>query len=300
MSPNVDNLTVFPFYGPIYDWDLKKPDWNSRKYWAFGQAYPFVVPYGSLPTAQFIIDLGGPVKDVDTVSVYRASDDQLVWSATPSQQVYSIEDLGDNVFAFVLYSEDTVFQPLYGPGPYYIVVTAGDYSWYSDVFISVGLTGPDGNGGFVNPWTEQYLELSWYDEQNFLTDDNIEIFRLLAHPGQYTQFQNRVYLMTDIGMPDYSFEEEGEERDGYFFPFRQISKKIYRFKFMAPEYLCDSLRLVRMADHIVIRYDGHTYNVTNFTPTFEWQDGGLLAAVTVEFETNAVAKKIGWGKIPST
>ena len=293
MSPVVDNLSVFPFYGPEFDWDRTKPDWNSRKYWAFGQAYPFIVPFGYLPSAQFILPIG--VNTVDNVSVFSVPDDSLAVALATTD--YSIEQVDVDTKVFVLYSENLVFQPQSGPGPYYIVIESGDYSWYSDIFIASGDVGTNEQEELINPWTDRYLELSWWDEQNFITDDGIIVYSLLTHPGKFTQFKNKIYLPTDIGMPDYSFEEEGEERDGYFFPFKQISKKIYRFKFLAPEYLCDSLRLVRMSDHIEVRYGEHVYKATNFSPSFEWQDGGLLALVTVEFETNTVAKKIGWGKI---
>lgn len=303
MKPNVDNLTVLPFYGPYFDWDGSKPDWNSRKPWAFGQAYPLVVPYGYLPTAQLLFPPDLPIKRIDSLTAHRASDGLLVWSAIlQSNPCYSIEEVGDGDFALVIYSEHLSFQPLFGQGPYYLVVTVGDHTWVSDLFLSAGALGPetaDPNPTWINPWKDKYIELSWWDEQDFVTDDSIVVYHMFRHPGQLTQFKNRLYLMTDIGMPEYRFEEEGEERDGYFFAHKQLSKKVYRFKFLAPEYLCDSLRLVRMADHIQIQYDGHIYVATNFTPTFEWQEGGLLAAVTVEFETNTVAKKIGWGKVPT-
>ena len=99
-------------------------------------------------------------------------------------------------------------------------------------------------------------------------------------------------------MPDYEFEEEGEERDGYFFPEKQISEKTYKFSFLAPEYLCDVMRLIRLSDIVQVtdKY-GHLYNVDSFLIEPKWQQQGNLANVECEFQTDTVVKKIGRGYI---
>jgi hypothetical protein len=89
-------------------------------------------------------------------------------------------------------------------------------------------------------------------------------------------------------------EEQGETRDGYFFPEKMISEKVYKCNFLAPEYLCDVMRLIRLSDHVVLvdQY-GNTYRCDTFLCTPKWQEQGNLANVEVEFTCNTVVKKIG-------
>lgn len=65
---------------------------------------------------------------------------------------------------------------------------------------------------------------------------------------------------------------------------------------MAPEFLCDVMRFIRMADyiHITDKY-GREYDCDTFLITPKWQTQGDLASVEIEFKTNTVVKKIGRG-----
>ena len=104
--------------------------------------------------------------------------------------------------------------------------------------------------------------------------------------------------MYRIRETEYKFEEEGEERDGYFFPEKQISEKTYKCTILAPEYLCDVMRFIRMADYVRVtdKY-GRNYDCDTFLITPKWQTQGNLASVEIEFETATVVKKNGRGYI---
>lgn len=110
-------------------------------------------------------------------------------------------------------------------------------------------------------------------------------------------YRNYCYLSTDIGKPEYPFTEEVTERDGRKFIEKQISEKVFRFEFAAPEFLCDALRLVRMHDHVRIFHNGQVYDVEDIILTPEWQEQGDVAIVQVQFECDTVTKKIGSGEI---
>lgn len=115
------------------------------------------------------------------------------------------------------------------------------------------------------------------------------------------RYRNRLYFCTELGRPDYEFSEEGETRDGYFFPEKQVSEKTYHFMILAPEYLCDVMRFIRMSDYKVVRDQfGRVYECDTFLITPKWQNQGYLASVDVEFQTDTVVKKIGRGYIPTT
>ena len=133
----------------------------------------------------------------------------------------------------------------------------------------------------------------WWDVENLVFDAGQIVY-------QNPNFRNVLYLCTELGKPDYVFEEEGEERDGYFFPEKQISEKTYKCTILAPEYLCDVMRFIRMADYVVVtdKY-GRKYNCDTFLITPKWQTQGNLASVEIEFQTDTVVKKIGRGYIIS-
>jgi hypothetical protein len=132
--------------------------------------------------------------------------------------------------------------------------------------------------------------VQWWDDQDLVMKDDRIVYEIAN--GLY--FKNEVYLDCQIGMPDYDFEEEGETRDGLYFPEKMISVKTHKFTFLAPEYLLDAMRFIRMSDNMVVTdRDGRVYTADTFLLTPKWQAPGMLAAVDAEFKTSAVAKKIG-------
>jgi hypothetical protein len=166
-------------------------------------------------------------------------------------------------------------------GQYYAVMTDGVETWYSEVWTAI-------------EDVQSYLKLEWYNKENVAFDGGQIVY-------EQTYYRNYLYLDAEIGKPEYKFEEEGEERDGYFFPEKQISEKVYKSVVLAPEFLCDCMRLILMADYVRITDKfGRVYNCDTFLITPEWQVQGDLASVEMEFQTDTVVKKIGRGyTIPS-
>ena len=76
-----------------------------------------------------------------------------------------------------------------------------------------------------------------------------------------------------------------------------ISRKVYRVRFFAPEYLCDVLRLVPVSD-VVTMWDSSRgaeveYDADDVDMEVEWQEQGNYAAVTLTFKTDTVIKALG-------
>ena len=162
-------------------------------------------------------------------------------------------------------------------GQYYAKINDGYDNYYSEIFTVVNDIEP-------------YLKITWWDVDDFTMDAGTIVYRNPA-------FKNVLYLQSDLAKPEYPFEEEGETRDGYFFPTKQISEKRYRFNFLASEYLLDVMRFIRMADFAEIEYHGQRYSLDTFLITPEWEDNGDVASVEAVFDTATVAKKIGLGYI---
>lgn len=153
----------------------------------------------------------------------------------------------------------------------YLVLSDGVDTWYSAYF----------------GWCSPCMKIEWYDVEDFLFDAGA-----IAYQEGY---KNEMYFDAEIGMPEYEFEEEVAERNGYQFPISQISYKRYKFSVLAPEEVCDVMRFIRLSDHIKITTKGETYEATSFLITPTWQEQGYLAEVACEFTTDTVVKKIGKG-----
>jgi len=268
MIPN-NNLSVLPWYTSI-------EHQNARKWWVYGRVYPLFTPAGFVLPFQIMIPHGENIV-INTINLYNATTGALIENARAK-----LVNTGLTVKQFANFGYDVVVYPGQVPaftemnnGRYYFAATINYVTYYSEIFTVVNDTQP-------------YLKIEWWDNQDFIMDAGAIVY---TEPA----FKNALYLMADIAKPEYPFEEEGETRDGYFFPIKQISEKRYRFNFLASEYLLDVMRFIRMADYAQITKNGQTYSLDTFLITPEWEDNGDVAAVEAVFDTATVAKKIGLG-----
>ena len=269
--PN-NNLSVLPFYTSI-------EQQNARKWWVYGRVFPLFVPAGYIPPFQIVrTPGGGPV--ISSIVLYRA-DGTRVEDLT-SAMMYGLHQVRFNGYDVIVWQSQTPIIPNILNGQYYLVYN-GDVVRYSEIFTVVNDIQP-------------YIKLEWWDIEDFVMDG----CRIVYKYANNTQFKNVLYIPGDIAKPEYIFEEEGVDRDGYFFPIKQISEKRFRFSFLAPEYMLDVMRFVRMSDFVYISKNGQQWAADTFVMTPEWEDWGDVAAVNVEFDTDTVAKKIGRGYIQQT
>lgn len=265
-----NNLSVLPWYTDINQQ-------NHRKTYAYGQIYPLFTPANTLLPFQIIrATRSNPIR---IVRLYN-KDGSLYADITKNMnqtglQIVSFNSLGYDVIVY----PGVLPMPINTPdGIYYATLSDGVQTWYSEMFTIVqSVSG--------------YLKIEWYDVENFVFDAGTIVYK---NPT----FKNCLYLCTELGKPEYQFEEEGEDRDGYYFPEKQISEKTYRVMCLAPEYLCDVMRFIRMSDYVIVRDKyGRSYDCDTFLITPKWQTQGDLASVEIEFETATVVKKIGKGYI---
>lgn len=268
MIPN-NNFSVLPFYTSL-------EQQNARKWWVYGRVYPLFTPAGFFLPFQIMIEHtngGVPL----SFALYDANDDGLIANIT--SELYAT---GIDVKKFPALGYDVVVYPGVLPalqtldnGRYYFVANVNGTTFYSEIFTVVNDIQP-------------YLKITWWDIADFTMDAGTIVY---TEPS----FKNVLYLQSDLAKPEYPFEEEGESRDGYFFPTKQISEKRFRFHFLASEYLLDVMRFIRMSDYAEIEYHGQRYSVDTFLITPEWESQGDVAAVEAVFDTATVAKKIGLG-----
>lgn len=265
-----NNISVLPWYTSI-------EQQNHRKSYAYGTIYPLFTPKRTLLPFQIMRNTSS--RNITRAQLYDKNGVLFADITT------ALEETGLQIVPFASLGYDVIVYPSLLPfaidtpdGIYYARMTDGVNVWYSEMFTIVG----DLSG---------YLKIEWYDVENFVFDAGQIVY-------QNPKFHNVLYLYTELGKPEYTFEEEGETRDGYFFPEKQISEKTYRCMALAPEYLCDVMRFIRMSDKVFVtdKY-GRQYDCDTFLITPKWQTQGDLASVEIEFETATVAKKIGRGYI---
>ena len=270
MIPN-NNLSVLPWYTSI-------EQQNARKWWVYGRIYPLFTPAGYILPFQLIV----PHVTTPNIGSFVLKDGNT--GATVGTYTTQLNNTGLTVKQFATLGYDVVVYPGLLPaittinnGRYYFQAVINSVTYYSEIFTVVNDIAP-------------YLKIRWWDLEDFTMDAGTIVY---TEPA----FKNVLYLQADLAKPDYQFEEEGETRDGYFFPTKQISEKRYRFAFLASEYLLDVMRFIRMADYAEITYHGQTYSLDTFLITPTWEENGDVAAVEAEFDTATVAKKIGLGYI---
>lgn len=265
-----NNISVLPWYTSI-------EQQNHRKSYAYGTIYPLFTPKRTLLPFQIMRNTSS--RNITGAQLYDKNGVLFADITTALKetglQIVPFASLGYDVIVYPSLLSFAIDTP---DGIYYARMTDGVNVWYSEMFTIVG----DLSG---------YLKIEWYDVENFVFDAGQIVY-------QNPKFHNVLYLCTELGKPEYTFEEEGETRDGYFFPEKQISEKTYRCMALAPEYLCDVMRFIRMSDKVFVtdKY-GRQYDCDTFLITPKWQTQGDLASVEIEFETATVAKKIGRGYI---
>lgn len=260
-----NNLSVLPFYTDINEQ-------NHRRSYAYGEVYPLYCQTNTLPPFQIVRT---EQTAVQWVRMYT-KDGTLVGNLLTEMQQTGLQVVPFNEYGYnvILYSAVMPMATNMLQGQYYIVIKTAAATYYSDIIT------------MVNDMSA-YTKIEWYDDEDMVMDGCRIVY-------QNPRFINRLWFASEIGKPEYTFDEEGEERDGFFFPEKQLSEKTYKMTVLAPEYLCDVMRFIRMADYVRVtdKY-GREYDCDTFLITPKWQEQGDLASVEIEFETDTVAKKIG-------
>lgn len=265
-----NNFSPLPWYSSI-------DEQNHRKSYAYGNVYPLFTPKDKLLGFQIIRETSD--NEITEAKLYTKE------GIFVADILSNMNDTGLEIVKFVPNGYDVIIYPgtlpliiNTGMGQFYIVMSDSVNTWYSEVFTVV-------------MDISNYTLIEWYDVEDLEFDAGRIVYK---NPT----FKNRLYFKNEIGKPEYEFNEEGEDRDGYFFPEKQISEKTYKMVILAPEFLCDIMRFIRMADIVVLRDKyKRVYKCDTFLITPKWETQGDLASVEIEFQTNTVVKKVGKGFI---
>lgn len=261
----LNNLNILAWYTSI-------DEQNHRRSYAYGTIYPLLVADDKLIPFQ--------IRRATSAATLTECILHSVNSSNIIDALSALITAGLNIKPFASSGYDLIINPgiiahgLSIPvGQYYISLSDGTNTWYSEVFT------------IVDNITD-YLKIEYWDSANLIYP--------AGHIDYANSYKNIVYLDTQIGKPEYKFEEEVENRDGYSFVEKQISEKVFKFNFLAPEYLLDAMRIIRMHDYIRITSGNDVYNADTFLITPKWENGSI-ASVDAEFECDTVVKKLAKG-----
>lgn len=259
---NNNNLSPLAFYRNIDEQAHKMP-------YAYGEIFPLLYPVGMLPPFQIIVNQA--TTGINRVVLCDENGNELQNIGVAGIYRKTVEK-----YAIIYSLMRNVKIEREGRFMLKIETRAGTINtlYYSDIFV----------------WsnTRGCIQLIWANHDNIEYENGQIVYE--------NGYKNILFFDTEIGKPEYEFEEEGEKRDGLFFAEKQISIKKYNMVFLANEPLCDCLRTVRLSDYVgIVDQYGRTYRCTNFLINVKWQTQGNIASIEAEFETDTIIKNIGKG-----
>lgn len=254
----------------FYD-SLKKQE--RYKSYAYGHISPVVMPFNILYPFQFVLNYN---KDsiIDAFICDAKTNSVIGNNILPGLIEDGLTHVDTNGFRVVVSPGIFPLQSIKHEGYYYLELHSNEGDvYYSEVFC------------FTNA-LDEYLELEyWNPESDFYVKNGIITFA--------NNFHFKLLLKSELGKPEYSFEEEATKRLGYNFIESQVSKKIYKFSTVLPEYLCDALRVVRLCSNKKLTSKYETFEMLSFEMDVDWQDQGDLASVSCELEVDNIITNLG-------
>jgi hypothetical protein len=244
-----------------------------EKWYAFGKNYAIPASANTLTPFQFT-EINIPVFEPNIIEVEAVNEE--TGEATKTGVYVSFDVMPEHGGVLYVSPGKNSFKEALSQGTYRARFSVDD-----EVYISTPFC--------VIPGIEtssKYLLIEYWNDEK------------IAYPGGFittganNDFKYQMYVPATICKPKYEFEEELTKRAGYKFLELQTSTKVYAFTFVAPEFICDAMRLIRLSDYIRISHDGEYYNALNFEFDVDWQEQLYLAAVDCQFETDSIIQKL--------
>lgn len=245
-----------------------------KKWYAYGKEFALPFSTTELPPFQFTVT-NLPSFDPTTVEVFLVNEATGVRTGTGIK--IKVDTMDEHNSVLYVSPGSNVYAKSIEPGVYRAEFTIPE----GETYVSTPICVTDGIETSTN-----FVKLEYWNDEK------------LAYPngfvttGTDNDFKFQMYIPTTFFKPKYEFEEEITKRAGYKFLELQTCNKVFGFNFLAPEYICDALRLVRLSDYIRFTHDGEYYNALNFEYNPDWQDNGYLAAIECQFETDTIIQKL--------
>lgn len=245
-----------------------------KKWYAYGREFALPFSTTELPPFQFTV-ANLPSFDPTTVEVFLVNEATGVRSGTGIK--IKVDTMSEHNSVLYVSPGSNVYAKSMEPGVYRAEFAIPE----GETYVSTPICVTDGIETNTN-----FVKLEYWNDEKLAYPDGF------VTTGTDNDFKFQMYIPTTFFKPKYEFEEEITKRAGYKFLELQTCNKVFGFNFLAPEYICDALRLVRLSDYIRFSHDGEYYNALNFEYTPDWQDNGYLAAIECQFETDTIIQKL--------
>ena len=255
---------------PLKFYDALEKQERYKSY-AYGHVSPVIMPFNTLDPFQFVLP-SGVGTTIQSAALYYTNNKKAI-DITSRLKETGLTVITTNNYKVVTFRGIFPLIEVKFEGEYYLRLTISGKNFYSEVFC------------FTNN-TDDCVEIEyWNPEADFTLKNGLVTFA--------NSFHFKVLLKSELGKPEYSFEEEATKRLGYNFIESQVSKKTYKFNAILPEYMCDSLRLIRLCSNKILRSKGEEYEMLSFDMDVDWQDQGDLASVNCEFDVDNIIVNLG-------
>lgn len=265
--------------GGTLKWLKAESDQHFYKSYFHGEAKPLVYALNVPPFQVYRPHSDG----VGAISLFK-----LINRETGTQTVITggIQDAGLSVEVFTGY--DLIIYPGIAPIPG-LLLEGTFYAYMQDV---------NGNEWFSETFTMK-RDVSRMVKVEFCHGEDFKL--PIGHISYANGYKNILYLNSQIGKPEYPYEEEIEKREGRNFPISQTTYKQFKFQTHLPEYIIDVARLIRLHDFVTITDRGDVFTVDEFFMNNpEWLNQGHAARCEFEFRTDTVANVYGRGVTSAT
>lgn len=261
---------------------------SNRATYAFGHIVPLLASSTTFIPFQIIAATGLINQSTCDVRLRKVDGTDAIGSNIRSR--FGLVKVARTNYDVIIYNGTNLGTAL-PIGQYYLTLTSGQNTWYSDVVTIVSDT-------------TKMTKITWWDEPALQSGVGVTEFGagciVYKYPvsGSTVQYKNYMYFLEELGMPEYTVEEEGEQRDGLFYSSKILSGKKYKMQVaQLSETMCDALRFVHLSDFVTV-VDGYqrTYNCDSVLVTPEWQSGAVASA-SVEITTDTFVKHTGQGYI---
>ena len=261
---------------------------SNRATYAFGHIVPLLASSTTFIPFQIIAATGLINQSTCDVRLRKVDGTDAIGSNIRSR--FGLVKVARTNYDVIIYNGTNLGTAL-PIGQYYLTITSGQNTWYSDVVTIVSDT-------------TKMTKITWWDEPALQSGVGVTEFGagciVYKYPvsGSTVQYKNYMYFLEELGMPEYTVEEEGEQRDGLFYSSKILSGKKYKMQIaQLTETMCDALRFVHLSDFVTV-VDGYqrTYNCDSVLVTPEWQSGAVASA-SVEITTDTFVKHVGQGYI---
>nr|DAU31596.1 MAG TPA: hypothetical protein [Caudoviricetes sp.] len=245
---------------------------NHRKSYAYNHISPLIMNLGVIDSFQICIGKYDSNISIENVYLVNYKDGSQI-NIKSKLEENGLRLYNNNNYALIEY-----------PGFLNVIVTEEGY-YYLKISLSNKNTYFSEIFCFTNYIGNSYLEIKYNNPNSrfYLKNGLIDL----------RQISFIIRLQTELGKPEYSFEEESTKRLGYLFIESQVSKKVYKFNVILPEYLCDALRIVRLCSNIKISTQDSEYEPIAFEMNVDWQEQGDLASVNCQFDIDNIIYNSG-------